>query len=121
MTIAVDLGHKATKQTNNKKFPLCHCYGFIKSVDVRGTDVEMCLRKLHMVNSLLTSGNFCYLLITFANSLNPDQDRHNVGPDLDPNCLSLMVFLKEFFEKLFFVKSQQTTTTARKITQHAKS
>ena len=83
-------------------------------MDVRGTDIEMCLRKLHMVNSLLASGNFCYLLITFANSLNPDQDRHNVGPDLDPNCLSLMVFLKEFFEKLFFVKSQQTTTTAQK-------
>ena len=22
-----------------------------------------------------------------SNSLNPDQDRHSVGPDLDPNCL----------------------------------
>ena len=29
------------------------------------------------------------LLITFANSLDPDQARHNVGPDLDPNCLTL--------------------------------
>ena len=28
------------------------------------------------------------LLITFANSLDPDQDRHNVGPDLDPSCLT---------------------------------
>ena len=34
------------------------------------------------------SGDFC-LLITFANSLDPDQDRQNVGPDLDPNCLTL--------------------------------
>ena len=25
------------------------------------------------------------LLITFANSLDPDQDQQNVGPDLDPN------------------------------------
>ena len=25
---------------------------------------------------------FCHLLITFANSLDPDQDRQNVGPDL---------------------------------------
>ena len=25
----------------------------------------------------------------FANSLNPDQDRQNVGPDLDPNRLTL--------------------------------
>ena len=31
------------------------------------------------------------LLITFANSLDPDQDRQNVGPDLDPNCLTLSV------------------------------
>ena len=25
------------------------------------------------------------MLIIFANSLDPDQDRQNVGPDLDPN------------------------------------
>ena len=30
---------------------------------------------------------FCGLLITFANNLDPDQDRHSVGPDLDLNCL----------------------------------
>ena len=29
------------------------------------------------------------LLITFANSLDPDQARQNVGPDLDPNFLTL--------------------------------
>ena len=34
-----------------------------------------------------------------TNSLDPDQARQNVGPDLDPNCLTLMVFLKEFIEK----------------------
>ena len=38
-------------------------------------------------NSFLCSGNFCRLLITFANNLDPDQDRQNVGPDLDPNNL----------------------------------
>ena len=27
------------------------------------------------------------LLINFANSLDPDQDRQNVGPDQDPNRL----------------------------------
>ena len=32
---------------------------------------------------------FCRLLITFANSLDPDQDQQNVGPDLDPNRLTL--------------------------------
>ena len=29
-----------------------------------------------------------YLLMTFANSLDPDQARQNVGPYLDPNCLT---------------------------------
>ena len=33
-------------------------------------------------------GDFCRLLITFATSLDPDQARPNVGPDLDPNCLT---------------------------------
>ena len=28
------------------------------------------------------------VLITFANNLDPDQDRRNVGPDMDPNCLT---------------------------------
>ena len=31
----------------------------------------------------------CRLLIFFANSLDPDQARQNVGPDLDPICLTL--------------------------------
>ena len=31
------------------------------------------------------------MLITFANSLNLDQARQNVGPDLDPNCLTLQI------------------------------
>ena len=26
-------------------------------------------------------------MIRVSNSLDPDQDRHNVGPDLDPNSL----------------------------------
>ena len=34
----------------------------------------------------LASGDFCRLFITFTNSLDPDQDRQNVGPDLDSNC-----------------------------------
>ena len=46
---------------------------------------------------------------SLANSLDPDQARLNVGPDLGPDCLTLMVFLKEFFEKVDFEKkiSQQ--------------
>ena len=41
----------------------------------------------------------CYFrpLLSFANILNPDQDLQNVGPDLIPNCLTLMVFLISVF------------------------
>ena len=39
--------------------------------------------------TILASGDFCRLLITFANSLDPDQDRQNVSPDLDPNILTI--------------------------------
>ena len=39
-------------------------------------------------NSLPASGDFCHLLIAFANSLDPDQARQNVRPDLDPHCLT---------------------------------
>ena len=49
-------------------------------------------------------------LITFAICLDPDQDRQNVGLDLDPNRLTLIVFLKEFHQKVNFEKSQQMTT-----------
>ena len=42
---------------------------------------------LLVFNSFLASGDFCCLLINFANSLDPDQARQNVGPDLGPNCL----------------------------------
>ena len=44
---------------------------------------------LQIINSLLARGDLFQLPITFANNLNPDQDRQNVGPDLDPNHLSL--------------------------------
>ena len=39
------------------------------------------------LNSLHASGNIFHLLITFANSLDPDQAWHVVGPDLGPSCL----------------------------------
>ena len=59
--------------------------------------------------------NVCLLLITFVNSLEPDQARQNVWPDLDPNCLILMVVLKKNFMKKF-VRRQHM-----QFTQHAKS
>ena len=60
---------------------------------------------------LLELGGFCRLLINFADGLDSDQDRWNVGTDLDPNGLALCsCFLKDFFKKLILKKSQQTTT-----------
>ena len=39
--------------------------------------------------------------VTFvtANKLDSKEDQQNVGPLLDPNYLTLMVILKDFFEK----------------------
>ena len=54
------------------------------------------------------------MLKTFSNSLYPDQARQNVGPDLDPNCLNLMVLPKEFFNKVDFEKNQQMTKVREK-------
>ena len=41
------------------------------------------------ISSFLASGDFCILLMNFANSLDQDHNGQNVGPDLDPNCLTL--------------------------------
>ena len=43
----------------------------------------------HILNSLLANIDFCHLLMSFANTLDPDQDRQIVGPDLDSNYLTL--------------------------------
>ena len=60
------------------------------------------------LDSFFTSGDFCRLLITFANSSDPDQGQQNVVPDLDPNCLSIpTVFLKEFFNSKKVSRQQQ--------------
>ena len=49
------------------------------------------LLSVHLIFKLfLASGDFCRILITYANSLDPE---------LDPNCLTLVVFLKDIFWK----------------------
>ena len=42
----------------------------------------------YLLNPFLACGDFRHQLITFPNSLDPDQDRQNVGPDLNPNRLT---------------------------------
>ena len=56
-----------------------------------------------MANSFLASSNFYHLLMTFANSLDKLFD-------------TLIVLLEEFFEKVNFERSQQTTTKHGKLT-----
>ena len=73
-----------------------------------------------LLNSFLASGNFCCQLITIANSSEPEQDRQNVGPDLDPNRLPLEKCSWFFFEKVNFEKSADDNK-AWKIKQRAKS
>ena len=65
--------------------------------------------------------SWCRLLMTFANSLDSDQARQNVGPELDPNCLTLMVFLKEFFRYVDFEKKSADDKKSVKISQEAES
>ena len=40
------------------------------------------------VNAFFAIGNFCRLLIASANSLDPDQDQQDMGPDLNQNRLT---------------------------------
>ena len=67
-------------------------------------------RQFYVVNSFLASGDFSHLLINFANSLDPDQDRPRTGPTESRSWSgsklfdTLIVFLKEFFEKDHFEK-----------------
>ena len=61
------------------------------------------------VNSFHASGDFCCLLITFANSLDPDQDPHHVGPDLDPNYLTPRWYslqIQNYLKKFILIKYQ---------------
>ena len=46
----------------------------------------------------------CGLLKTFANSLELDQDRQNIDPDLDPSCFTTIVLMKDFWKKLILKK-----------------
>ena len=64
--------------------------------------IESFTKRLYL-RELFTSK--CHLLITSANSLDPDQARQNVGPDLDPICLTLRWYSwKNFSRKLILKK-----------------
>ena len=56
---------------------------------IKGGQGKPCICLNSFINSFCATGKFNLLLITFANSLDPDQDWQKVSPDLDPNCLTL--------------------------------
>ena len=65
--------------------------------------------------------SLCRLLITFTNSLVPDQDQQNVGPDLDPYRLTLWQCSWKNFSKKLILKKVSSRQKLEKITQNAKS
>ena len=78
---------------------LCHLA--FKSARILYGSINFCLTSLcgsltacnhanvmSLTLSLLAAA-FFHLLMTLANGVDPDQDRQNVGPDLDPNRLTL--------------------------------
>ena len=46
--------------------------------------------------------------ISLANSLNPDQARHFVGPDLVPNCLTILCYYCSNFLEILILKKIST-------------
>ena len=76
---------------------------------------------MEKLRPIFISGDFCCLLITFVNSLDQDLNRQNVRPDLNSKHLTLLVFLKDFFEeKNNWRKKSADGKKSMKITQHAK-
>ena len=91
--------------------------------------VQNLQREGKFLNSFLPSSHFSHHRITFANSLDPDQDQKNVSPDLDPNCLTPIVFLTFFLNPKFrglhyksvAFKGQKEKSAARITVCHHKS
>ena len=69
-------------------FPLAECY-------VKKTTVIF-------LYFLANSGDFYRLLLAFANSLDPDRDRHNVGPDLDPDIRHSDIFADYYYYYYYY-------------------
>ena len=68
------------------KTGLAHYALFNRKWKLFGNETQVCVFETF---SFFASSDLCHLLIAFANSLGPDQDRENVGSDLDSNRLTL--------------------------------
>ena len=64
------------------------------------------LSALNLLNSLHASVGFSHRLMTYANSLDPDQAQHCVGPDLRSKLFDTMiVFLRKLGRKYLFYQN----------------
>ena len=62
------------------------------------------------------------MLITFANRLDSDQARQNIGPDLDLNCFTLCdVIPEKKIRKMLILKKVSRQQKSVKIHQEVKS
>ena len=61
-------------------------HGVVFYVTVNCASDKIAITVIYL-NSLPANGDFCQLMISFANSLDPDPARQNVRPDLDTNLI----------------------------------
>ena len=77
--------------------------------------IFFCFGSCVILNSLPVTNDLSSSAQIFANRLDPDLARQNVLPDLDPHCMmTLMVFIKEFFEKKIELKKKALADKRKK-------
>ena len=98
MTFDLISGLHMQIQTWHPPLRLCiHGKYYVKSGLTNVLENANKTKNMHLFSIRIANYYQCRLLITFANSLYPDQVRQNIGLDLDPYCFPL-VFLKEFLK-----------------------
>ena len=83
--------HKTCRANPGSEFVVANTLAKWKKLEpneIEGFSQKVVSTSCFVFKSLPPRGDFCCLLITFANSLDPDQARQKVGPNLDPNCLT---------------------------------
>ena len=69
------------RANSGSEFGVANTLAKWKKLEPNEINLSLCF----VFNSLPARGDFCCLL---TNSLDQDKARQNVGPDLDPNCLT---------------------------------
>ena len=106
MTVAVDWDYRS-KPNQTRRLTLVYflIHFWVHQFGIRSVGYFICATSwdhdtyssICMIELFIS---WCHLLITFANSLDPDQAQENVGHDLDPNYLTLCWYSWKNFWKL---------------------